>query len=236
MSDERPRLEVYLTRSVLFQSEKPPESFGEGAPSPQAKARLQRIKERLDAGYLANLIQACQMPAYMANPLEPQHAGLLSRLVDSVTSEVGRALVGLTVLQLCVKAIEPEQSVRLHKAGGVGSNFSWTEGIPMRVLDKNYITPILRHFDLLRLNLDGFMMTRSLAENYPSIARPIFSAWLRMQFRQFEPAYTHSSGLRTPSASFGRSLTIRPTRLGCSRLLFTHCFRCWPSKMCLAAS
>ena len=167
MSDERPRLEVYLNRSVLFQNEKPPESFREGAPSPQAKARLQRIKERLDAGYLTNLIQACQMPAYMANPLEPKHAELLSRLVDSVTSEVGRALVGLTVLQLCVKAIEPEQSVRLHKAGGVGSNFSWTEGIPMRVLDKNYITPTLRHFDLLRLNLDGFMMTRSLAENYP---------------------------------------------------------------------
>jgi hypothetical protein len=80
---------------------------------------------------------------------------------------VGRALVGLTVLQLCVKAIEPEQSIRLHKAGGAGSNFSWAEGIPMRVLDKHYITPILRRFDLLRLNADGFMMTRSLAENYP---------------------------------------------------------------------
>ncbi len=37
----------------------------------------------------------------------------------------------------------------------------------MRTLDKSHITPILREYDLLRLNADGFMMTRSLAENYP---------------------------------------------------------------------
>ena len=38
----------------------------------------------------------------------------------------------------------------------------------MRVLDKNYITPIFAfHHSLLKLNADGFMMTRSLAENYP---------------------------------------------------------------------
>ena len=37
----------------------------------------------------------------------------------------------------------------------------------MRVLDKNFITPTLREHGLLKLNADGFMMTRSLAENYP---------------------------------------------------------------------
>jgi hypothetical protein len=37
----------------------------------------------------------------------------------------------------------------------------------MRVLDKNYVTPVLRKHNLLKLNADGFMMTRSLAENYP---------------------------------------------------------------------
>lgn len=37
----------------------------------------------------------------------------------------------------------------------------------MRSLDKQYITPVLRKYELLRLNADGFMMTRSLAENYP---------------------------------------------------------------------
>ncbi len=37
----------------------------------------------------------------------------------------------------------------------------------MRTLDKKYVTPTLRKYGLLRLNADGFMMTRSLAENYP---------------------------------------------------------------------
>ncbi len=37
----------------------------------------------------------------------------------------------------------------------------------MRSLDKSYVTPVLREYDLLRTNADGVMMTRSLAENYP---------------------------------------------------------------------
>jgi hypothetical protein len=37
----------------------------------------------------------------------------------------------------------------------------------MRVLDKEYNTPVLRQSDLLSLNADGCFMTRSLAENYP---------------------------------------------------------------------
>ena len=100
--------------------------------------------------------------------IDDKNMGLVKDLVESVTSEVGRALIGITVMQLCIKSICPEQSVRLHKGGrATGTNFSWKEGISMRTLDKNYITPLLREFDLLRLNADGFMMTRSLAENYP---------------------------------------------------------------------
>jgi hypothetical protein len=179
----------------------------EGSPTPDAKARLLNIKNRLETGYLTNLIEACQKPTSAAEAVEPQHAELLSRLVDSVTSEVGRALVGLAVLQLCVKAIAPEQSVRLHKAGGAGSNFSWAEGIPMRVLDKNHITPVLRHFDLLKLNADGFMMTRSLAENYPysklykAAIRGARTEWLELVDRiemnaiRPEPALCHLIGL-----------------------------------------
>lgn len=91
----------------------------------------------------------------------------LRQLVDLVTSEVGRALIGLTVMQLCIKAIAPEQSIRLHKGSSNRGSFSWVEGISMRTLDKNYVTPTLRRHDLVRLNADGFMMTRSLAENYP---------------------------------------------------------------------
>ena len=37
----------------------------------------------------------------------------------------------------------------------------------MRNLDSNYITPVLRKYDLLKINKFGFMMTRTLAENYP---------------------------------------------------------------------
>lgn len=91
----------------------------------------------------------------------------LNALVESVTSEVGRALIGLTVMQLTIKAIDPSQNIRLHKGGSATNSFSWQDGISMRVLDKSYVTPVLRKYDLVRLNADGFMMTRSLAENYP---------------------------------------------------------------------
>jgi len=92
---------------------------------------------------------------------------LFSKLVDAVTSEVGRALVGLTILQLTIKAIAPAQNIRLHKGGGRSQQFGWQDGLSMRVIDKNYITPILRQEGLIKLNADGFMMTRSFAENYP---------------------------------------------------------------------
>jgi len=167
MSDKRPRLEVYLDESILFAPGSPPEVFPEGAPSRGAVDRLGLIRERLGAGFLSEQIKACQAPEHRPEPLDPRHSALLVSLVDSITGEMGRALVGLTVLQLCVKVIAPGQSIRLHKAGGGSANFSWSEGIPMRVLDKNFITPVLRGFDLLKLNADGFMMTRSLAENYP---------------------------------------------------------------------
>ena len=47
----------------------------------------------------------------------------------------------------------------------------------MRSLDKEFVTPVLRKFDLVKLNADGFMMTRSLAENYPYSR--LYKAYLR---------------------------------------------------------
>ena len=164
---EKPRLEVYLRKSVLVQDDGDTHQFDEGNPSTRSKVRLDKIKQELTKGFLTTIITACKKPGFSVDPIDEKHFALLTGLVDSVTSEVGRAIVGLTVLQFCVKSITPEQSIRLHKAGGGGRNFSWCEGIPMRVLDKNFITPILREHDLLKLNADGFMMTRSLAENYP---------------------------------------------------------------------
>lgn len=162
-------LKVFADRSELVRPDGETEVFEEGPASAGAKARYQKIKGRLSDGYLDGQIILCkEHPGRIGlDRLGEEHTELLDGLVSSMGSEVGRAVIGLTVLQLCVKAIEPSQSIRLHKGGPSTSNFSWRDGISMRSLDKNHITPVLRGHGLLRLNADGFMMTRSLAENYP---------------------------------------------------------------------
>ncbi|MBC8282272.1 MAG: hypothetical protein H8E32_00525 [Nitrospinae bacterium] len=158
------RLVIYEDRSVLEDGETS-EIFLEGKQSINAKARIKQIKAAFQAGFLEDLIEQEQNTPSALDDISDFHRELMSDLVNSVTSEVGRALIGITVMQLAIKAICPEQNIRLHK-GGAGQ-FSWKEGISMRTLDKSYITPVLRRFGLLSLNADGFMMTRSLAENYP---------------------------------------------------------------------
>jgi len=162
------KLIILKDKSILEKSDGSSETFEEGKNSKQAKARIKQVKDALSEGFLKELIQNIQKSPAVDTSIEPEQAAKIKALVDSVTSEVGRALIGITTMQLCIKAICPEQSIRLHKGGaGGGSNFSWKEGISMRTLDKSHITPVLREYDLLRLNADGFMMTRSLAENYP---------------------------------------------------------------------
>ncbi len=164
---EVPRLEVYLKHSLLVQEDGTREEFKEGNPTEQAKKRLETLRKAFESDFLVKIVEECKRPDVEIDILDSHAIDLLTRLVDSVTSEVGRAIVGLTVLQLTIKAITPDQSIRLHKGGGRGESFSWVDGIPMRVLDKYFNTPVLRHYDLLRLNADGVFMTRSLAENYP---------------------------------------------------------------------
>ncbi|YAF98423.1 MAG: hypothetical protein AB3A66_12550 [Nodularia sp. CChRGM 3473] len=162
-------LKVYTNRSELFLSDGTVQLFQEGGMSEGAKIRYKKIALQLSQGYLERQILVCR--DYSSNldflQLKQAQTYLLDKLVQSVTSEVGRALVGLTILQLCVKAIEPEQNIRLHKGSTGKRDFSWCDGISMRSLDRQYITPVLRKYELMRLNADGFMMTRSLAENYP---------------------------------------------------------------------
>lgn len=163
-------LKVYVNKSELVRPDGTIEIFLEGPTSGEAKRRYQKIKTVLENGYLETQIIRCQTTeaselGFLG--LKDDDIALIERMVSSIMSEVGRALVALTIMQLCVKAIEPEQSIRLHKSSGGTYNFSWKEGISMRSLDKLFITPTLRKYDLLRLNADGFMMTRSLAENYP---------------------------------------------------------------------
>lgn len=162
---QEPILYVYSNRSVLVNEEGIKYQFDEGRTTDNARKRLELIREALKNGFLEELIGECQDPKVRIENISDDQLSVIESLVNSVTSEVGRAIVGLTVLQLTVKSILPAQSIRLHKGGSGG--FSWKEGIPMRVLDKNFITPVLRKYNLLKLNADGFMMTRSLAENYP---------------------------------------------------------------------
>jgi hypothetical protein len=162
-------LRVYADKSEFVYPDGTVEVFFEGISNPETQQRYKNIQQAFGASFLENQILYCRDASVPLDfgALSSTHLGLLDRLATSVTSEVGRALVALVIMQLCVKTIEPEQSIRLHKGGRSSRDFSWREGISMRSLDKNHVTPTLRKYDLVKLNADGFMMTRSLAENYP---------------------------------------------------------------------
>jgi hypothetical protein len=164
---QEPVIYIYANRSILVDEVGAQFEFEEGKTSDAAKKRLATIKKVLESRFLEKIIEECKNPEIKIEKISEGQVRAIEALVNSVTSEVGRAIVGLTILQLTVKSILPEQSIRLHKGGSGGRDFSWKEGIPMRNLDANYITPVLRSFDLLKINKFGFMMTRTLAENYP---------------------------------------------------------------------
>lgn len=164
--EKEPYIIIYQDKSILNDSDGSVHEYSEGKLSNDALQRNNEIKTALENKYLEKIIQECYTPNVSVE-INEEHAKLISNLVESITSEVGRAVVGLTALQLTIKSLNKAQSIRLHKGSSSNGSFSWKEGISMRTLDKNYITPILRKYDLLRLNADGFMMTRTLAENYP---------------------------------------------------------------------
>ena len=166
---EEQHLRVYENRSEYVHADGTRETFQEGNQSKAAATRAAHITQSLNSGYLEKLIEEISEGKQIANTaiIPTILQDNIRALVDSMTSEVGRALIGLTVLQLTIKALSPEQCIRLHKGGKRSNGFSWAEGISMRTIDKSYITPILRRFNLLSLNADGVMMTRGLAENYP---------------------------------------------------------------------
>lgn len=166
-SQDELHLRVYGDRSVLFAAEGTTETFLEGPLNATSQRRLADIEEALKNGYFTNLIEGLRSQNTKLEGLDDEQSKLLSTLVDSITSEVGRALVGLAVLLLAIKDIAPKQSIRLHKGSPRQGSFSWQDGLPMRSLDSKYNTPFLRHQGLLRLNNFGVFMTRSLAENYP---------------------------------------------------------------------
>lgn len=172
-------LRVFSDRSEYHQRNGDVQIFREGPFSTAAKTRADAVRAELDDGFLDRQIEALSAGSDFPNTekISSAASSAVRNLVATVTSEVGRALIGLTVMQLTVKALSPEQSVRLHKASGGKRNFSWVDGISLRTLDKKFVTPALRRHGLLRLNADGFMMTRSLAENYPY--SPLYKANIR---------------------------------------------------------
>lgn len=167
--DFEPVLRVFGGRSEYEPKSGVVEVFLEGPSTADSRSRFKIIESWLANDGLQELIEAVKDCPDEATIEDASVKADIDELVGSVTSERGRALVALTVMQLAIKTSCPAQSVRLHKGGRShgAERFSWSEGVSMRSLDRNYVTPFLRQHHLLRLNADGFMMTRSLAENYP---------------------------------------------------------------------
>ena len=173
-------LDVYLDKYILHQ-ENAVTTYYEGFQNAETQKRYETINTALAKGYLYDVLK--ELPTVVYGDLSDENKNLLKRLVDGITSEVGRALVGVAFLQLTVKSITPEQSVRLHKGATRRGSFSWTDGISMRTIDSNYITPFLREQGLLNVNKFGVFMTRSLAENYPY--SKLYKAEMRGPFKEW---------------------------------------------------
>lgn len=166
--EDGPRMIVFEDRVEFIREDGGHEVYREGKQTEAARERYNYIKSELDDGYLEDRInRITNSELDVSVDVSQEHLDNIDAIVDAITSEKGRALSGLLCGQLTIKSIAPEQSVRLHKGSNSSAHFSWKEGLSMRTIDSNYIAPTLRDHDLLRVNRDGVMMTRSLAENYP---------------------------------------------------------------------
>ncbi|ELZ13065.1 putative site-specific DNA-methyltransferase [Natrinema thermotolerans DSM 11552] len=163
-----PHVRYYADRVVFVDEDGTTTEYREGKQSEAARERYNRIKDDLEDGWFEDVLDRVTDPGTENEiALDGEIRPLIDEIVESITSERGRAIAGLTVTQLVIKSLEPAQSVRLHKGSRNSAHFSWREGLSMRTIDSNYVAPALRDRDLLRVNADGVMMTRSLAENYP---------------------------------------------------------------------
>ncbi len=160
-------LDVYPNRSELFLGKSAAVVFPEGPQDAETQKRYRKIVEAFRAGFLEKVYRESVTGKHDFSALPEKTRTHLKNLVAAISASGGRALAGLTFLQLAVKAIAPKQSIRLHKGGPSAGDFSWQQGISLRSLDKDFSAPFLRDRKLLEINRDGVMMTRTLAENYP---------------------------------------------------------------------
>lgn len=173
-------LDIYKDRYELHQDDGTTVYY-QGFQNEAAQQRYALINRKLEEGFLDEEIVSISTKDFSG--LTEENQALLKNMVNGITSEVGRALVGLACLQLTIKTIAPEQSIRLHKGSTTRGKFSWVDGISMRTLDRNFNTPFLRRYGLLKVNRDGVFMTRSLAENYPYSM--LYKAEMRGPFDQW---------------------------------------------------
>lgn len=173
-------LDVYLDRYELHQNDVVT-TYYEGFQNVATQQRYEKINTALSNGYLYDVMK--KLPDVDFTELSEENKTLLKRLVNGITSEVGRALVGVAFLQLTIKSIAPDQSIRLHKGTTRRGSFSWVDGISMRTIDSTYSTPFLREQGLLNVNKFGVFMTRSLAENYPY--SKLYKAEMRGPFKEW---------------------------------------------------
>lgn len=141
--------------------------FPTGPQDAKTQKRYRKIVATFRAGFLEKLYRESVMGRYDLSALPENVRNHLKNMVGAISATGGRALAGLVFLQLAVKAIAPKQYIRLHKGGSSPSDFSWRQGISLRSLDKDFTALFLRGHNLLAINRDGVMMTRTLAENYP---------------------------------------------------------------------
>ena len=115
---ERERfLKVFEDRSEYIPSSGDIQKFKEGKVSPDSRTRMKHIKDSFEAGFLDKVIFNLKHGKITIpiGELEQEYIDNITVMVESVTSEVGRALVGLMVMQLSIKAISSKQNIRLHK-------------------------------------------------------------------------------------------------------------------------
>ena len=183
-NSDNSHLDVYLDRYELHQNDVVT-TYYEGFQNAATQQRYEKINTALSNGYLYDVMK--KLPDVDFAELSEENKTLLKRLVNGITSEVGRALVGVAFLQLTIKSIAPDQSIRLHKGTTRRGSFSWVDGISMRTIDSTYSTPFLREQGLLNVNKFGVFMTRSLAENYPysklykAEMRGPFTEWIAIE-------------------------------------------------------
>ena len=157
-------LKVTEDTSELVYNDGSTTAFKEGKPNKEAIARLAKIKAGFSSEFLEQSLKESRK-FKTSESLSKEIINSCDELVDGVSQDLGRALMGISILQMAIKSIEPRQSIRLHKGGS--GDFSWVDGISMRTLDSSFLIPFLRANSLLSINSYGVFMTRGLAENYP---------------------------------------------------------------------